>query len=589
MPIVTTRQQIHDLMKVALGEAAADLALINGDIVNVYTGEVLTGNTVLIKGDRIAYVGKSADMSIGPSTEVIDASGKTLIPGLIDGHAHLDYIFSVSELSRYAMRSGTTTIISEVDHIVFPLGYQGIIQFLKSAQDQPIKIFATIPPMGTMSRTTEKHALTVNELRKLFRRREVIRLGESYWAQVITGYPRVVDLIAEAIDAGKRVDGHSAGARGNKLQAYVASGISSCHEPITVDEVKERLRLGLFTMVRESAIRSELEVVAEIKDENIDLSRLGLVTDTPGLQQLIDHGYMEFIVQKAINVGFDPITAIKMATINIAQHFGIDNLVGGIAPGKCADIVVIPNLRAIRPEYVISNGRLVARDGRLLVEPKKYAYPKSAMRSIRLTRDLTADDFAIPVDTSERQVKVRVMDSVTELVTREAIIDVPVANGRLDVDVDADLLKVAAIDKTYMPGKTFVGFIRGFKLKRGAMATSGAWDACTITVVGVSEADMAQAVNRVRQLKGGVVVCADGKMLAEISLPVGGIISLEPIETLASMMGNVQQAAASLGFPHPDMPMTLAVLSSPAIPFLRICEEGLFNVSQNRLVDLIVG
>jgi adenine deaminase len=580
---------MQDLMKVALGEAAADLAIVNGDIVNVYTGEVLTGDTVLIKGDRIAYVGKNADKSIGSSTKVIDAAGKTLIPGLIDGHGHIDYPYSMGELVKYAMKGATTTIVSEVDMIVFPLGYQGVIQFLKSAEEQPIKILVTIAPMVSMSPAVREHGITVNELRRLLRRREVIRLGEPYWAPVIAGTPQILDLMAETINAGKRVDGHGSAAKGNKLQAYAASGVSTDHESTTAEEVKERLRLGFYVLIREGEIRRELDEISKIKDENIDLTRLGLASDAIGPWQLVEDGYMDFIVQKAINLGFDPITAIKMGTINTAQHFGLDNLIGGIAPGRYADIVIIPNLRRIQAEYVITNGQLVVGDGQLLVEPKKHAYPKSMERSVRLTRDFTAEDFAIPVDTAKKQVKVRVITQATELVTREAIVDVPVSDGRLSIDVDADLLKVAAIERTYVPGKTFVGFIRGFKMKRGAIAASISWDTSVILVVGASEVDMALAVNRIRQLKGGMVVCAGDKIVTETALPIGGLISLEPMETLAHQLSDFQQAAADLGCPFPDVRTTLVTLPTAAIPFLRICEEGLFNVAQWSFVDLVVG
>lgn len=585
---VTSREQIGNLVKVALGEAEADLAIVNGDIVNVYTGEVLTGNTVLVKGDRIAYVGRSSARSIGSSTEVIDAAGKMLIPGLIDGHTHADYVCLPSELSRYALRGGTTTIITEMNMIVFMLGYRGVVQFLKSVENQPIKFFATVPPMVTISRAAEEHAITVNELHRLLRRREIIGLGEPYWAPVVAGNRRVTDLIAETINAGKMVDGHTSGAKDAKLQAYIASGISSCHEPITAEEVRERLRLGLFVLIREGEVRRELGAVSEILNDNLDLSRLAISTDGLGPWQLTNDGYMEFVLQKAIDLGFDPVTAIKMATINPAQHFGLDSLIGGIAPGKYADIVVIPDLSTIRPEYVISNGQLAVKDGQLLVEPQKYAFPSWIERSVRLTRDFTADDFAIPVSAGREQAKVRVIDLVTSLVTRETIVDVAVSDGRLCIDTNADLMKVAVIERTYVPGKTFVGFIRGLKMKSGAVATSTVWDMGGIIVVGASEADMAQAVNRVRQLKGGIVVCADGKVLAELPLPIAGLISRQPMETLAQELYAVQQAAANLGFPYPDLRTTLAVLTTPAIPFLRICEDGLFSIYQNDFVDLIV-
>jgi adenine deaminase len=486
------------------------------------------------------------------------------------------------------MKGGTTTIISEFCNAVFPLGYQGIIQFLKSTENQPIKVFVTIPPMVTLSRAAEEQAITVTELRKLLKRKGVIGLGEPYWAPIVAGNKRVSKLMVETMNMGKIIDGHSSGAKDNKLQAYITSGISSCHEPITVEEVKERLRLGLFVLVREGEIRRELEAISNIKDENIDLNRLVLSTDGIGPWQLTADGYMEYVVQKAIYLGFNPITAIKMATINPAQHYGLDNFIGGIAPGKIADVVIVPDLHSIRAEYVISNGQLVARDDQLLLEPKNYGYPKWMERSIRLTRDFTADDFTIPVAASRQQVRARVIDLVTGLVTREAIIDIPVSKGLLCIDVATDLLKIAAIARTYEPGKTFVGFIRGFKLKKGAIATSASWDLSDIIVVGADEADMAQAVNRIRQLNGGIVLCTGGKIQAELPLPIGGMISEEPMETIARKLQDIQQLAANLGFPYPDLRITLAIMTTPAIPFLRICEDGLFSIDQNSFVDLIV-
>ncbi len=297
---------------------------------------------------------------------------------------------------------------------------------------------------------------------------------------------------------------------------------------------------------------------------------------------------MDFLVQKAIDLGFDPIMAVQMATINVARHFRLDHLVGGIAPGRYADIVIVPDRRTIRAEYVISNGRLVARDGQLLVAPRKHAYPKSIKGGIPLPRDFTAGDFAIPVNSNRQRAKVRIMDLVTSLVAREAVVDMPVSNGELSIDVAADLLKIAAIDWVHRPGKTFVGFIRGLKMKRGAMATSYTWDLTDLISVGASESDMAQAVNRLRELKGGIVACVDGKIAAELPLPVAGLISEKPMETIALELDSLQRVAAGLGFPYPDIRITLAVMTTPAIAFLRICEDGLFNIAQNSFVDLVV-
>ena len=580
---------MFELMKVALGEAEADLAIVSGSIVNVYTGEVLEGASVLIKGDKIAYVGKDAGKSIGSSTRVIDAAGKTLIPGLIDGHAHIDNLCSISEILRYAIKGGTTTIITETSNIASVLGYEGVIQFLASIRNQPIKVFITAPPMVTLSPVTEEHAITISELRKLLRRKEVIGLGEPYWSGVVGGGRRILDLIAETINLGRKVEGHSSGARGNKLQAYISSGVSSCHEPTTAEEVMERLRLGLFVLIREGEVRRELEAISKIREENINFTRLALSTDGVGPWQLIDDGYMEFVVQKAIDLGFSPILAIQMATINTAQHFGIDDVIGGIAPGKYADIAIIPDLQTIQPEYVISNGQVVAQNGQPVVLPRKHNYPKSTQDSINLAGNFTAGDFAIPVEGSRRRVRVRVIDQVTNLVTREEFIDMPVSGGQLKPDTSKDILKVAAIERSYRTGKSFVGLIRGIGLKHGAIATSSVWDCGDIIVVGAEETDMAQAVNRVKELGGGIVVCAGNRILAEISLPVAGVISTQPMETVASKFHDIQEAATNLGCNLPDIRITLAILTTPAIPFLRVCEHGLVNLRDNRFVDLIVG
>ncbi len=588
MTKAASKEQLNELMKVALGEAKADLAISNGSIVNVYTSEVITGDTVLIKGKKIAYVGKDASKSIGTSTRVIDAVGKIVIPGFIDGHTHIACEYSTSEVLRYAIKGGTTTIITEAAELAFPLGYRGIIGFLQSIKKQPVKIFVTIPPMVSISPAVKEHAITVSELRKLLRRKEVIGLGEPYWAPVVGGDQRVLDLISETIKAGKKVEGHSSGAKDKKLQAYITTGVSSCHEPITADEVVERLRLGLFVLIREGEIRRELEAIAPIKDSNVSLNRLAVATDGIGPWQLTADGYMEFIVQKAIDLGFNPVTAIQMATINVAQHFGMDNFIGGIAPGKYADIVIIPDIRNIKPEYVISNGQVVAKNGQLLIEPRKHKYPEWMQKSIHLPRDFSADDFAIRVEGTRHQAKVRIIDQITNLVTKEAIIDMPVSNGQIQGDNNKDLLKVAAIDRTHKPGKTFVGLIRGLGLKRGAIAISATWDSSDIIAVGADDADMAQAVNRVRELDGGIAVCSGNRILAEISLPVGGQLSTEPMEVISQKFHAIQQAAAELGCVSSDARLTLATLTSAAIAHLRICEHGLFNLRENKFVDLIV-
>ncbi|HJX69503.1 MAG TPA: adenine deaminase C-terminal domain-containing protein [Dehalococcoidia bacterium] len=583
-----TPEQIKALIDTALGEIKADMVIANADLVNVYSGELLKGYSVAIKGEKIAYVGEKAEHTIGPDTRVIDATGKTLIPGLIDAHAHLLFLYAVDEFLKYAMKGGTTTIITETRGIFFPLGYRGVKQFLEAISGQPIKIFATAPPMLGLGPAAQGGALSPESLRRLLKQEGVVGLGETYWFPVLQGEERILRQFAETLSLGKTLEGHSAGARGNKLVAYIASGISSCHEPTTAEEVLERLRLGIHTMIREGDTRRDLEAIAEIKDEKIDFRRLVLATDGVGPKHLMEHGYMEILVQKAIDLGFDPIVAIQMATINAAEHFSFDNLIGGIAPGKYADMVLIPDLRTIQAEMVMSNGQVIAQRGQILVPPKRYVYPKSSLRSVHLPRKLEPADFRIPVEGRDTPVTVRVIHQVTEVLTREEQIAITPKKGLLEADVGEDILKVAVIERTSDPGKMFVGFVKGFKMRKGAFASSGTWALSGIVVVGTNDEDMAGAVNRVLALQGGDVVYAKGRVLAELPLPVAGLTSDLPIEVLYQKLEEVQQKATELGTWLPDVHLTLTALTTGSIPFFRICEAGLVDIRDGKVVGLMV-
>ncbi len=580
--------EVQTLMNVALGKEKADLAVMGGDLVNVYTGEFLQGWSVAIKGKRIAYVGKDGSHTIGPETEVLDASGKTLIPGLIDGHAHIFWYSTPCEFLKYAMRGGTTTIITEIIEVVFSLGYQGIMELLEAINDQPIKIFALVPSMLTISPASETHAMDVETLRELLQREEFVGLGETFWSTINKRNERIYGLFAETLAAGKQIEGHSAGARGSRLISYMAAGISSCHEATTAEEAIERLRLGIYTMIREGDVRRELSAISKIKDEDIDFRRLTLVTDSVNPNRLMKDGYMEVLVQKAIDFGFDPILAIQMATLNVAEHFNLDNVIGGIAPGKNADIVIIPDLRTIKAEYVISNGRVIARRGELVVAPRKAHFSKKSFPSIQIDRRLGPADFAISVEEKMNLARMRVINMVTDLVSRESQLDMSPLNGEIKTDIERDILKVAVITGGEKGMKMFVGLVKGFGMKKGAFVTSAAWDACALVIVGVNEQDMAGAANRVIALKGGTVVFAEGQVQTEIAFPICGLISEQAIETIAEKLDDIQQKMTELGCPFSDAQLTLSILTTSAIPFLRISEEGLVDTKKGKVVDLII-
>ena len=578
-------EEASQLMKVALGEEKADLAVINAKIVNVYTGELLEDQSVTVKGKWIAYVGPNAGDSMGPQTEIIDARGQTVIPGLIEGHTHIAWLYSACEFLKYAMTGGTTTVITETFEIYPVSGYDGVVDFLESLKDQPIKLFGTAPAMISISQAAR--GIPPETLEKLLDREDVLGLGESYWQAVLQEPDGILTLYEQTLTAGKTLEGHSAGARDKKLAAYVDLGISSCHEPINADQVLERLRMGLHIMVREGSIRRDLAEISKIKDRGIDLRRLILSTDGVTPEDLIAKGYLEYVLQKAIDCGFDPVAAIQMATLNVAEHFSLDAFIGGIAPGRYADMVIIPDVHTIKAQWVISNGKVIAREGQLLASPRNHPYTTRSLNSIQLYRDTKPADFKIHVNDNPDSATVRVIDLVTDLVTAELKMQLPVSDGELKPDIDQDILKVSAIDRTNQPGKFFNGLIKGFGLKSGAMACSAAWDSSDIVAVGANEDDMAAAVNRIRALQGGAVLCEKGEILAELPLPIFGVMSDLPIEDISRRLKQIRKTAAALGVPHPDPLLTLITLTGAAIPYLRICEEGLVNLKDGQTRPLV--
>jgi adenine deaminase len=576
----------ENLIDVALGRTPGDLAIVNARLVNVYTGEILHNQSVCTSGERIACVGPDVGHAIGDGTTVIDAGGATLIPGLIDGHAHIAWLFTAGEFLKYAARGGTTAIVTETLEAYPVAGIAGVLDFLSSLKDQPIKFFSTAAAMVSTSRAAM--GIDLADLETLLAREEIVGLGETYWQAVLQNQDVFLPIYAKTLAHRKMLEGHSAGARGNRLQAYAACGISSCHEPIKADEVLERLRLGIYVMVREGSIRRDLAGIAAIKDMIADTRRLILTTDGISPVDLMEMGYMEYLVQKAIDCGFDPVTAVQMATLNVAEHFGLDDRIGGIAPGKYADLVLIPDPQTIKAICVVSNGHIISRDGNLEVMPRKHVFSAESRNSIRIPQKMTPSDFCLPFNGDGDTAPVRVIEMVTDLVTREVRLDLPVAGGEIQTDPADDLVKIAAIDRTNVPGKCFTGLIRGFGMQHGAMACSAAWDTSCVIVVGADETDMALCVNRIRDLQGGAVVCDGGRVAAELDMPVFGLISELPIEALAARLKSIKQAAADLGVSFPDPLLTLITLTGAAIPFLRICEEGLVNFKDGRTTGLLV-
>ncbi len=581
MDIKTTKS----LMAVAQGKENADTIITNGRVFNVFTGELIDGLAVTIKHGRIAYVGKDGKNGLGSNTRIIDAAGKTLIPGFIDGHTHVAWLFKPEEFLKYAMTGGTTTIITEIFEPYPVASIAGVLELLDALKNQPIKFFATAPAMVSISQRTK--GIKAEDLKLLLSRNDVRGLGESYWQGILQDPDTYLPAFSETLAHGKTLEGHSAGANEKKLNAYVASGISSCHEPIKSEEVLDRLRLGLYVMVREGSVRRELEAISQIKDAGVDLRRLTLVSDGVSPSALMENGYMEFIVQKAINLGFKPEDAIRMATLNVAEHFSLDGQIGAIAPGRFADILIIEDIRTVFPEIVISNGTIIARNGKRLVEPRPHVFSDTSKNSVKLPKSFTKEDFIITADSRSSQQTVRIIELVTDLVTRELHAELPVSNGEIKKNISSDIIKVAAIDRAITPGDMFTGFIKGFGLTSGAIAFTATWDSADIIVIGVDDGDMALAVNRLHEMQGGAVICDKGTIREELALPIFGLISDLPVEKIVDRTRAINDAVHKMGVPHPDPMLTLSTLTTAAIPFFRICEEGYVRLKDGSTMGLI--
>jgi adenine deaminase len=584
--LLNDKRDSKTLMNVALGHDKADLAIVNARIVNVYTGELLENHAISIKEKWVAYVGDQPEDTIGPGTEVVDAEGQTVIPGLIDGHTHIAWMYTVGEFLKYAIKGGTTAVVTETLEPFPVAGVAGLVDYLESLKNQPIKLFATAPAMISISGAAK--GISREDLQKLLDRDDVVGIGESYWQAVIQDPDQILPSFAQALEAGKTIEGHTAGASEKKLAAYVANGVTSCHEPINAEQVLAGLRMGLHIMIREGSIRRDLAEISKIKDSGIDTRRLILATDGASAKDLVEKGYMEYVLQKAIDCGFEPVTAIQMATLNVAEHFSLDGLIGGIAPGRYADLVIIPDIQTIDARIVISNGKVVAKNRKLLVAPRAHQFTKESLNSVHLPKQMTAADFLIRAPNGVFQVTARVIEMLTDLVTIEKEMIWPVSDGELKSNAAEDVIKVAAIDRRHNPGKAFVGLIKGMGLKSGAMACSAGWDSSDIIVAGADDADMAAAVNRIHALQGGSVVVKHDNIIAELPLPIFGVVSDLPMDSIVQKAHEIKKAASDLGVNFPDPFLTLITLTGAAIPYLRICEEGLVNLKNGKTLPLFV-
>ncbi len=583
--ISMTREQRARLIKTALGYEKADVVFTDGQLVNVYSGEIIPHLWVAFKGDRIAHVGEPHPEMVDENTVVHELEDRFLVPGFIDGHTHLDSIFQVRSYLEYALAYGNTTAVSEVAMIANAFGEKGVEYFLMETKALPLRVFVLAPPLVPPFPELEtSRPFSSSFFRKLLEMERCLGVGETYWPRIVGLEERALNQYQISDILGKTREGHAAGARNTRLMAYAAAGTSSCHEATDLDEALERLRLGIAVMIREGYVRRELEAISGIARQPVDLQNVMMVTDLADPEELVQTGGMNLLLKKAVALGFDPVKAIQMVTINVARYFGLRDL-GGLAPGKLADMVVLDDLEDFQCSQVWAGGRLVARDGKLDIDQPEYEYPKEARRSVAIA---ISDPDLFQIHAHEKEAGIRVVEIENETITRETICRIKRVKEKWVADPEKDILKTAVFNKSLPDNGPSLSFVKGVGLRQGAIATSLIWDTNNVLVIGVSDREMAFALNRLISLGGGIVVAKEREVIAQLPLPICGIISPEPLPDIVKEMKKVEDACRRLGSKLTRPLLTFQTLPFTGLPYLRPTDRGLADIRKGRLVPLEV-
>ena len=571
----------HDLARrlaVARGDEPADVVLRGGRVLSVFTGELLDAD-VAIAGDHVAGIGAGYE-----GTDVADVSGLILLPGFVDGHMHIESTkLMVDEFARAALPWGTTTVVLDPHEIANVFGLDGVRAILRSADDVPLDYFvmasSCVPASAFESSAT---TVTADDIaRFLDEEPNAIGLAEMMdFPGVVGGADDAVAKIEAA--RGRHIDGHAPGLSGRALNAYIAAGVRSDHECMTFDEALEKRRLGMWIMIREGSAARNLEALVPL------VRRFGptnclLCTDDLEPDHLLERGHVNDVVRKAVALGVGPADAVVMATLNTARYHRLYEH-GAVAPGYVADVVAVPDLESFSPARVWKRGRLVAEDGRAADVPK-VAAPGWMRGSVRI-RELSGSDFVVTANGRVRVIGVEAGQIVTK-----ALEDEPARrDGVAIADPERDLAKMAVIERHRQTGRVGLGFVRGFGLRRGALASTHAHDAHNVVVVGIDDHDMAAAANRLREIGGGQVAVANGGVVAEVACPIGGLISDRPVEEVAAAVRRIGDAARDeLGATLPSPFMAMSFMALSVVPELKLTDRGLIDVDRFEIVPLEVG
>jgi adenine deaminase len=582
-----SKEQLEKLIRGAMGEIKADLIIAGGKLVNVYSGEILDGMEIAVIDGRICYVGPSAKHTRGAQTESLDASDRYVSPGFIDGHTHIGHYARPFEQLQSFLPRGTTALVASCDELSTVFGFRGLKFFLDEVERHPLRVYSLlsmVAPQDPLLCSTA--TLTQAEIEEALADPRVLGMGEIVsWLRLLQCDRELLDSLALAHRNGQIIHGHTAGARDQKLCAVAGAGISSCHEPVRFEDALERLRLGYWTMLREGSLRQDLaETLPPLLAAGVDLRRLILVTDSMTPDDVEERGHMDHVVRRAIELGLSPFRAIQAVTLQPAIYSGLEQEIGGIAPGRWADILLIDDLERCRVREVLIGGKSVAANGVSKVATLAAAPPQDFMYSLRVGTEITEATLKIPAPSARP--RVRTMELVNQTITAERILEFDASSGFVETQLADDILKVAMFDRHGRSEQIAFGFLKGLGGKIGAIGITANLDENTLMVVGSDDQDMVVCASALLQAGGGIAIVDRGKIIEAMDLPGGGIFSLQPWQEVGAGLRRIQRRLNQMGSSFDKPIFALSFLPFVTLPALRITARGLVNAKERRIVSL---
>jgi len=596
MPIRTWPETAAELVDVAMGRAPADVLVRNGRWVNVHSGEIIAGTDVAIKSGRFAAVGGDLGYTAGSATKIIDAGDRYLVPGLCDGHMHVESgMITVTEFVRAVLPHGTTTMFIDPHEIANVLGLPGVRLMHDEAAAMPTNVYVQMPSCvpAALGLETAGATISVEDVQEAMGWPNIIGLGEMMnFPGVTMGDPQMLGEIAATQRAGKTVGGHYASLDlGRPFHGYVAAGPSDDHEGTRTEDGIARVRQGMRAMLRfGSAWYDIAPQIKAITEHRLDPRNFILCTDDRFATTLMTDGHVDDIVRYAIKQGLPPLTALQMVTINTASHFGLERELGSITPGRRADLIISSDLVTLPIELVLAHGEVWAERGKLSKEIAPYAYPDFARNTVKTNRRLVAEDFKIAAPEGRNSVTARVIGIIENKTNTRALErTLAVEDGIVPADKSQDVSLAAVIERHTGSGRMAKGFVSGFGYTADcAVAATVAHDSHNMIVVGTNLEDMALAANRLQEVGGGFIVVSGGEQLALVELPIAGMMSDERAEIVAKKAEAVRVAMVQCGCTLNNALIQHMFIALPVIPELRLTDLGLVDVTRFGFTDLFV-